>query len=366
MGACVAGPPHLATMAANDQSTCAVRGTGDDATVVCWGNNRYGRLGYASNGPECTPVQGLRGAVSVAVGLDHACAVLRDRTVRCWGRNDRGQLGDGTTTDSAAPVVALRDVDVLEITAGSAHTCALLRSGALRCWGSNDGGQLGDGTTMNRPAPVTVRSSESNAAELTGISTVRAGGGTTCALKTDGTALCWGANNAGQLGDGTTTNRSAPVAVMGLTDGAELAVGGNAWACARRHAGTLTCWGSMRRAVASGLPPQMPPALAAMRDVEQLAAGATHLCARRVGGVVRCYTEDGNGIVYGVLGDPPDLASDMRSVRGAVSIAAGSNHNCVRFADGAMRCWGANGAYQLGVSGSLVLSTPVAPTCQVN
>lgn len=71
-------------------------------------------------------------------------------------------------------------------------------------------------------------------------------------------------------------------------------------------------------------------------------------------------------IVYGVLGDPPDLASDMRSVRGAVSIAAGSNHNCARFADGGMRCWGANGVYQLGVSGSLVLSTPVAPNCQVN
>jgi alpha-tubulin suppressor-like RCC1 family protein len=237
---------------------------------------------------------------------------------------------------------------VQAVAAGFNHSLALQQDGTVVGWGDDSFGQ------------------SSVPAGLSNVVAIAAGGNLSLALTQGGQVVAWGANNAGQLGDGTTTNRSAPVAVTGLTDGAELAVGGNAWACARRHAGTLTCWGSMRRAVASGLPPQMPPALAAMRDVEQLAAGATHLCARRVGGVVRCYTEDGNGIVYGVLGDPPDLASDMRSVRGAVSIAAGSNHNCVRFADGAMRCWGANGVYQLGVSGSLVLSTPVAPTCQVN
>ncbi len=111
----------------------------------------------------------------------------------------RGQLGDGTTNSLVEPEVRvgvawLRGATALA--ASDAHTCALRTDGAVACWGYNEFGQLGDGTTTDRPTPVVV-------AGLTGATALAAGSAHTCALLGDGTVACWGANEYGQLGDGT-------------------------------------------------------------------------------------------------------------------------------------------------------------------
>jgi hypothetical protein len=111
------------------------------------------------------------------------------------------------------PQAALLGVPIpiaTSVATGDAHACALLLGGTVACWGRNDFGQLGDGTTTERHTPVAVTG-------LSGVTAIAAGGFFTCALLAGGTVVCWGWNVQGQLGDGTTTDRYVPVAVGGLS-----------------------------------------------------------------------------------------------------------------------------------------------------
>jgi hypothetical protein len=113
---------------------------------------------------RATPVQvvGLANVAQLALGVYHSCARLNDGTARCWGANDHGQLGDGTTTQRLNPteVVSTSGTGVLsgivDLHAGYDFSCALLTSGDVSCWGWNDQGQLGDGTTTDRIVPTNV------------------------------------------------------------------------------------------------------------------------------------------------------------------------------------------------------------------
>jgi hypothetical protein len=188
--------------------TCARLGNG---TLKCWGRNDNAQLGngtYTSSSIP-VPVSGITTASIVSGGGAHTCAVLTDGTVRCWGENDRGQLGNGTTAGSSTPVQVAGIAGAVNVSAGWRHTCALLGDGTVRCWGENQNGQLGDGTTTDRTTPVPVSG-------ITGATAVTAGWWHhSCALLGDGTVRCWGDNQWGQLGNGTTTDSPSPVTMSG-------------------------------------------------------------------------------------------------------------------------------------------------------
>jgi alpha-tubulin suppressor-like RCC1 family protein len=155
-----------------------------------------------------TGVLGLTGAVQLTSGGTYSCALRAGGDVACWGGG--GALGDGTTTTRLAPTPVPALADVVEIRAAAGHTCARLGSGGVRCWGGNEEGQVGDDTiSRNRLAPTGV-------VDLVDAAALTSDGGHSCALRRDGTVVCWGRNTFGQLGDGTTTNRPAPRAVRGL------------------------------------------------------------------------------------------------------------------------------------------------------
>jgi len=130
-------------------------------TVLCWGNNATGQLGDSTRLPRAAPVlvRGITDAIEVDVGDVHACALHRTGRVSCWGRNEFGAVGDGTmgpSTVRATPIDVAGLEDVVGLALGDAHTCARRANGAIACWGVNNFGQLGDGSTILRAAPQPV------------------------------------------------------------------------------------------------------------------------------------------------------------------------------------------------------------------
>ncbi|MGD0082183.1 MAG: hypothetical protein ABSD78_03170 [Acidimicrobiales bacterium] len=211
-------------------------------TVMAWGNNGRGQLGTGNTHDASTPVAvpGLTGVVALAAGGDHSVALLSDGTVEDWGENTHGQLGDGSTKSQLHPVPVTGLRDVIAISAGNLSSDALLANGSVEDWGYNKFGQLGDGTDVDSSVPVLVHG-------LTDVVQISAGGnlpddGQTMALLSNGTAVAWGDNASGQLGDGSTQNSDVPVPVTGLSDLEQVAAGGD-HSMALGKDGTVWCWG---------------------------------------------------------------------------------------------------------------------------
>ena len=204
----VSGLGNIIAITAGYSHTVALK---DDGTVWAWGSNSDGELGGgATSLPRLTPdvVSDLSNVSAIIAGFYYTAALKNDGTVWAWGRNDMGQLGDDTTDIRSTPVQVGDLSNVTAITAGMSHTVALKNDGTVWAWGRNDMGQLGDGTTSTpRLTPVVVSG-------LSNVTAITAGLSHTVALKDDGTVWAWGYNAYGQLGDGTTSDRSAPVQVF--------------------------------------------------------------------------------------------------------------------------------------------------------
>jgi len=232
----VSGLTNAVSLGAGYDHACALVA---DGTMRCWGDNSSGQLGNAATttiSPVPVAVDNVGDATAMTVGAFHTCAVSADRTARCWGRNSNGQLGDGTFTDSTAPVVVQGLSNVSAVTGGGSHTCALIGDGTIRCWGSNDQGQLGDGTGASSQTPVQVLG-------ISAAIAVSAGWAHTCALLQDGTVQCWGWNASGQLGDGTTISALAPVHVVGTSGASAVTSGWWQHSCAVLADNSVRCWG---------------------------------------------------------------------------------------------------------------------------
>ena len=223
-------------IATGENHTCAVTNAG---AVKCWGMNAFGQLGIGGSSPaaQVTPVDvsGLSsGVMAIAAGAYHSCALTTAGAVLCWGRNASGQLGNsgggssigafldgspqfmagpaplgaGTLSRTPVPVSGLSS-GVMAITAGFAYTCARTTAGAALCWGSDSVGQLGNGGSNSDqfvPAAVVGLSS--------GVIAIASGGAHTCAITNAGTALCWGNDASGQLGNGVLVGSNQPIPVV--------------------------------------------------------------------------------------------------------------------------------------------------------
>lgn len=220
-----------------------------DGTVWAWGENRAGAMGDGFTAPSpflpspgsSTPAQvsGFSGIVAVAAGYGHSLALSGDGTVWASGFNGHGQLGDGTTETRTTPVQVSGLAGVVKITAGDAHSIAVKRDGSVWAWGSNAVGQLGDGTTTDRFTPVQVRS-------LSGVAAVAGGKLHSLALKDDGTVWAWGRNEVGQLGEGmelAPVSGLGPIAVGGVTGVAKIAAG-DVHSLVLKDDGTVLAWGA--------------------------------------------------------------------------------------------------------------------------
>ena len=180
-----------------------------------WGDNDVYRLGvgFASSLQALpTPIAAPGQFTSISAGYNHGCALGGDDSAYCWGRGASGQLGNAATDDTWTPVRALGPPGgFAAIAAGYITSCGIQDdTAAAYCWGNGGAGQLGNGTLTNRNVPTLV----SGGYAFSGISI---GYDSACGVTTDDTGYCWGTNDRGQLGDGTFTDDSVPSAVVDVT-----------------------------------------------------------------------------------------------------------------------------------------------------
>jgi alpha-tubulin suppressor-like RCC1 family protein len=243
----------LAAVYQGDQHTCGLTSGG---IAYCWGGNHYGQLGIGSttDSPGPVAVSGGRtfATISTSGPADHTCGLTPGGSAYCWGLNQSGQIGaptsgvctlplsrKSTVPCALAPVAVSGGLAFTAVSVGYSHTCALTAGGAAYCWGDNSNGELGDGTTTNRSAPVAV------AGGLT-FTTLSVGLRASCGVAPSGAAYCWGSNAHGDLGDGTNVTRSIPVPVLGGINFATVGVGAGQ-VCGLTSGGTIYCWGENLR-----------------------------------------------------------------------------------------------------------------------
>ncbi|WP_394821337.1 RCC1 domain-containing protein [Pendulispora albinea] len=306
-------------------------------------------------------------ADDIAVGGAHACAVMKEGFLRCWGRNDLGQLGDGTRANRLRPVRLESPTRVTQVAAGGSTTCATLEDGAaITCWGE----LAGDTASLHDVAEIAIgphqacaRSKAGKVAcwgagrapvpvdDLDEVHSIAVGGEHVCAiLKEDGSVRCWGKNDLGQLGDGTTMDRPKPVAVSGVRGAIQIATGA-AHTCITTLDRTASCWGSNRYGqLGDGTRTDRPSPVPVDRldAVRAVALGDGHTCARLYDGTLRCWGQNDSG-------QQNDGTHTDREVPGMISglfdvqqLALGNGTVCARLADGAVRCWGRNEYGQAG------------------
>ncbi|MEV6975051.1 hypothetical protein [Kitasatospora sp. NPDC093806] len=316
-----------------------------DGTVVAWGYNITGQLGDGTSLDRTTPVRVcavgatapctsfLSNVVSIAAGGDHSLALLADGTVVGWGSNGAGQLGNGASgTFNTTPVQTCEVsgcsaplTHVVALAAGSAHSLALGTDGYVRAWGSDSDGQLGDGNTGTiSPTPIFVSG-------VSGATAIAGGFYHSVAVQTGGTVMTWGSNSLGQLGDGTTTDRSTPVQV-----------------CAQGATA---------------------PCATFLTGIGQVAAGYGHTVALRTDGSVRSWGYNasgqlGNGTTTGTTTPVRVCAGGTTAPCGTFQdgitalAAAGGQTLALRF-DGGVRAWGSNSFGLLGDGTTVDRTTPV-------
>jgi alpha-tubulin suppressor-like RCC1 family protein len=344
-------------IAAASNNTCALVNGG----VKCWGYNLFGQLGNGTTTNSLTPVQvtGLTSGVqTISGGTYHNCALVNGG-VKCWGYNPYGNLGNGTGTNSSVPVQVTGLTSGVQATSGSSkyHTTCALVSGGVKCWGSNQYGELGIVSPAYSLSPVNVTGLAAGA----GVQAISVGDRETCALVNSG-VKCWGWNNLGQLGNGTTINSSVPVQVTGLTSGVQAISAGSSFICALVNGG-VKCWGSNTTGVlgngtttSSSVPVQVTGLTA---GVQAVSLGTQHICAL-VNGGVKCW---GSGY-HGTLGNgtttdsfTPVPVTGLTS--GVQAIATGFYHTCALLVNGGVKCWGDNPYGELGNGTTTYSSIPV-------
>ncbi|HEX2658004.1 MAG TPA: hypothetical protein VHU40_07015 [Polyangia bacterium] len=336
--------PHLSgvtQIAAGGNYACAIRA---DKTVKCWGSFSL------TSGTEGDP-SSLDSVSFVAVGDGFACAVKADGTVWCWGIDFQGQLGDqniGGGRVSTTPIQVPGITHARSLALGDNHACALLSDGTVMCWGAALLGQLGIG-----PTPLSLIVGGPTAVSgLVGVTSITAAGAETCALLTDGMIECWGGR-----GVISATDLPSPTKIGGIDNVNSISLSAAAL-CALLDDKTVQCWNASESGNAAGIgttPVTMPGTAAVIKGlsaVSVLEQGDASACALQAG-LVNCW---GFVTVGSAVGRMPEV---VPGVSGATSLALGLGFTCAIVADGAVMCWGGNTRGQLGDGTSQSSTSPV-------
>ena len=350
-----AGPTRWSAVTAGAVHACGLSAAGK---AYCWGWNAFGQLGDGTTTDAVHPVA-VAGALTfeeLRAGGQHTCGIAKDHRTYCWGWNQRGQVGDSSNTDRYVPTLVRSPHRLIELAAGGAHTCAIDELGNAYCWGENDFGRLGDGTQVDRNQPVPV---------LGGVRfqtvTAAVAGSHTCGLADHGDGYCWGENEHGRLGDGTTVDRMVPTAVASPTPLVDLEAGGG-FSCALGSDEGIYCWGHNNVGqLGDGTTTNrvLPVRITTPAVLHALAPGGSHACGLSRAQDAFCWG-------WNAFGEVGDGSRDLRTSPVRVStdeafrgLSAGTGFTCGVAPGGAAYCWGHNGNGQLGVGSTQDHPVPV-------
>jgi alpha-tubulin suppressor-like RCC1 family protein len=327
---------------------------GADGQVQCWGLLVPGDGTFSSS--RLPRPSSVMSASSIAAGFHHVCAIV-DGTVQCWGMNDFGELGRGARDVAPAPTtVTTLPAPVVHVALGARHACAVLTSGEVYCWGANDRGQLGDGTHSSVNAPVKV------ATGITGILGIAARQERTCVWNTTN-ARCWGTNPAGALGNGIASHdEPSPVAVT-ATGLSSIAIG-QQHTCGITNTATLVCWGANYKGQLGNdtTTDSLTPVNVPVGTVSQVVAGSRHTCARKTDNTVACWGDNERGeLGNGTTSAGSKAPVAVTSLAGVTDISAARRSTCA-IASGLLKCWGSNDVSQLGLGSGSDRSMPTQVT----
>ena len=364
--------PEITTSAGKDQ-TCAVRGSGPDASLRCWGRNDKGQLGTSvqADAPIPTPVQGIIAPLTVDMASEHGCAVDGLGDIHCWGDNTFGRVSPTAEETILGPTVFSHPrVDFVDVCTTDATTCGLSERGRLICWGTNNQGLLG--TSLGVGARVEEHIEPFPTRRF---ATVSCGGAHMCGTTFEDESVCWGSNDRGQVGaaiDDPVVGQPRAIAspLQGTVYG-NFSLSAKS-TCAVTLKGDLYCWGDNSSKQLSGAvtndstntpkvlqgiyleggDEEMEPAY-----VDEVAVGATHTCANlRADRGLRCWGSN----VYGQLATTPTTetegASNPTELTAGLemrALAVGDRHSC-GFDGSTLRCWGDYANGRLGTGGGQV------------
>ncbi len=331
----------------------------EDGLLLAWGYNAYGQLGDGSTENRTMPVRINESKLwtGVAAGYNYSAAIDQIFALWSWGSNNGGQLGDDSTTQRNTPVRIGNDAWswIAPAKYSRPYTMGLKSDGTLWGWGLNSAGQLGDGTTTQRTSPGPSGTDNDWV-------TVAAGGTHTVAIKYDGSLWAWGSNTLGQLGDGTTTSQTAPVQITRHTDYVWVSVSaGASHSVGLRSDGTLWAWGSNyygQLGDGTTTNQNVPVQVGTDTTWFAVAAGVSHTIALKSDGTLWAWGSNSAG----QLGDGTTTNSNVPIHIGQdktwTAVSAGGSHSAAIASDGGVWAWGANNYGQLG-DGTTVNKTAV-------